>query len=297
MNSLKKSMISSTRNQFSKSPILKLERRKSSIPLNLKKFISYDNLVGLSQEKISNKNSHKESYSIRKHQFSKINTSIPEESESFSNCEEIKNRKESNHNEYYINYINNLYEKETHLNKEILIKTPSSKKTNLKKYDDPKIKFKRRNSASIDHLLNLNFHKKFCVEKGQKIPTPSKMKSAKLNNLLKKKKLSDNDDVLKINNNISKSKDKSKSKSKNKSKSKVSSKDKSKDKSKNNDKKSKNNSNSKKNVKEIKMKIKETDSKTETKTETINSCKIKNKTIKSLLCCLVNENNLSTEND
>lgn len=138
--------------------------------------------------------------------------------------------------------------------------------------------------------MTLNFHKKFCVEKGQRIPQPNKMKSAKLNNLLKNKKLSGNDD-LKIHTNISKPKDKSKSKSK--SKSKVASKNKSKNKG----KKSKNNSNIKNKVKEVKIKVKEIDTKSSTKAETINNFKIKNKTLKNLFCCLVNENVLSTEND
>lgn len=47
----------------------------------------------LNKEKLSTKNSHKDSYSIKKHCFDKINTSIPEELESFSNVEETKKRK------------------------------------------------------------------------------------------------------------------------------------------------------------------------------------------------------------
>jgi len=289
MNSLKKSMIRSTRKQFSKSSIKNMQRRKSSTLLNLKKFISCNNIVRLSQDKASNKNSHKDCYSIKKHYFDTINTSIPEESESCSN--ETNKNKDTNNNDYYLKYIKKLYENESHLNKETFLKSPSSKKTSIKKYDDSNKKFyKRRNSAVNDQLLTLNFHKKFCVEKGQKIPQPNKMKSAKLNNLLKNKKLSGND-VLKIHTNISKPKDKKKSKSK--SKSKVSNKDK----SKNKDKKSKNNSNSKTKVKEVKIKVKESDTKSSTKAETINNLKIKNKTLKNLFCCLVNENNLSTEND
>jgi hypothetical protein len=259
-----------------------MKRRRSSIPLNLKKFISCSNIIRLNQEKLSNKNSLKESYSIKKHYFDKINTSIPEESESFSNVEETKKRKDTKNHNYYLNYIKNLYENEAHLNKETFIKSPSNKKTSIRKYSSNTQLFKRSNSSVNHQLLTLNFHKKFCVEKGQRIPTQNKMKSAKLNNLLKKKKSSPNE-ILRIHNNISKPKDKSKNKSK--------------DTCRNNDKKSKDNSKNKKKVKESKIKIKKTDTKTSTKVETLNSCKIKNKTIKNLFCCFVNDNDLSTEND
>ena len=160
-------MIRSTRNQFSKSP-KKMKRRRSSIPLNLKKFLSSSNIMRLNKEKLSTKNSHKDSYSIKKHCFDKINTSIPEELESFSNVEEAKKKKDSNKNDdYYLNYIKNLYENETHLNRATFIKTQSNKKIGFKKYDDSNQKlFKRRNSSVSDQLLNLNFHKKYCVEKG-----------------------------------------------------------------------------------------------------------------------------------
>ena len=281
-------MIRSTRNQFSKSS-KKMKRRRSPIPLNLKKFISSSNIVRLNKEKLSTKNSHKDSYSIKKHCFDKINTSIPEELESFSNVEEAKKKKDSNKNDdYYLNYIKNLYENETHLNRATFIKTQSNKKIGFKKYDDSNQKlFKRRNSSVSDQLLNLNFHKKYCVEKGQRIPTQSKIKSAKFNNLLKKKKPSDNE-ILRIHSTISKQKDKSKSKSKSKHTSKEKYK---------NDKKSKDNSNNKKKVKESKMKIKETYTKASTKTETLNNCKIKNRTIKNFFCCLVNDIDLSFEND
>jgi hypothetical protein len=265
-----------------------MKRRRSSIPLNLKKFISCSNIIGLNQEKLSNKNSHKESYSIKKHYFDKINTSIPEESESFSNVEETKKRKDTKNHNYYLNYIKNLYENEAHLNKETFIKCPSNKKNNIKKYSSNTQLFKRSNSSVNHQFLTLNFHKKFCVEKGQRIPTQNKMKSAKLNNLLKKKKPSEKE-ILKIHSNISKPKNKSKTKSKSKCTSK--------EKSKKNDKKSRENSKSKKKFKESKMKIKKTDTKASTKTETLNSCKIKNKAIKNLFCCFVNENDLSTENE
>ena len=286
MNSLKKNMIRSTRNQFNKSP-KNMKRRRSSMPLNLKESIDCSNIIRLNQEKLSNINTHKDSYSIKKNYFDKINTSIPEESESFSNVEETNKKRDINHNDYYLNYIKNLYENETHLNKETFIKVPSNKKTCITKYENSNKKlFKRRNSSVIDQLLNLNFHKKFCDEKGQLIPVPNKIKSAKLNNLLKKKKSSKNE-ILRIHNNISKPKDKSKNKSKGKSK----------EKCRNNDKKSKENSKNKKKAKESKIKIKETVTKTSTKVETLNSCKIKNKTIKNLFCCFVNENDLSTENE
>ena len=235
-------MIGSTRNLFNKSPKNMKRRRSSSIPLNLKESINCSNIIRLNQEKLSNINTHKDSYSIKKYYFDKINTSIPEESESFSKVEEASKKRDIIHNDYYLNYIKNLYENETHLNKETFIKIPSNKQKCIKKYEHSNIKlFKRRNSSLSDQLLNLNFHKKFCDEKGQLIPAPNKIKSAKLNNLLKKKKSSPNE-ILRIHNNISKPKDKSKNKSK--------------DKCINNDKKSKDNSKNKKKLRNRKSKTK-----------------------------------------
>jgi hypothetical protein len=290
MKSPKKSMIKLTRNHFNNSPIRSYNRMKSSSPLIFRKYTSCNNLAGLYQYKVSNKNSNRECFSIKKHYLEKINTRIPEESEG-SNLEKEITRKETKNNNYYINYIKNIYESEPHLNKETFIKTPNNKFKTYNKFDDSNGKlYKRRLSSFTDQLLCLNFHKKFCAEKGQHNTSPiNKMKSLKLNNLIKKKKSNEIDILRKHSNNLSKSK------SKRKNKSKGISKDKDTDKYKNNDKKSKNNIENKK-IKEN-IKIKDNDIQISTKVETLNNNKIKNKTIKNLLCCLINDNELSTEND
>ena len=278
-------MIKLTRNAFDNSPIKSFHKMKSSSPIKFKRFINCNNLEGLYQEKISNKNSNKECFSIKKYYWEKINNRIPEESEN-SYLEKGITRKETKtkNNNYYINYIKNIYENEPHLNKETFIKTPSNKITTINKFEDSSGKLiKRRFSAFSDQFLRLNFHKKFCAEKGQYISSPinKKIRSANLNNLIKKKKSNEIEILRKHSSNLSKSKNKSKHKSKGISK----------DKNKNNDKKSKNNIKNKK----IKEKIKTNDNDIEisTKVESVNDNKIKNKTIKFFLCCLVNDNELS----
>ena len=285
MNSPKKSMIKLTSNVFDNSPIKSFHRMKSSSPIKFKRFISSNNLAGLYQDKISNKNSIKECFSIKKYYWDKMNTRIPEESES-SYLEPGIARKETKtkNNNYYINYIKNIYENEHHLNKETFIKTPSNKITTINKFEDSSGKLiKRRFSAFSDQFLRLNFHKKFCAEKGQYISSPinKKIRSANLNNLIKKKKSNEIEILRKHSSNLSKSKNKSKHKSKGISK----------DKNKNNDKKSKNNIQNKK-IKE-KIKTKDNDIEISTKVESVNNNKIKSKTIKFFLCCLVNDNELS----
>jgi hypothetical protein len=259
---------------------------KSSSPLIFRKYTSCNNLAGIYQYKVSNKNSNRECFSIKKHYLEKINTRIPEESEG-SNLEKEITRKETKNNNYYINYIKNIYESEPHLNKETFIKTPNNKFKTYNKFDDSNGKlYKRRLSSFTDQLLCLNFHKKFCAEKGQHISSPihKKLKSENLNNLIKKKKSNEIDILRKHSSNLSKSKNKSKHKSKGISK----------DKNKNNDKKSKNNIQNKKNKEnKEKIKTKDNDIENSTKVESVNNNKIKNKTIKFFLCCLVNDNELS----
>ena len=280
MKSPKKSMIKLTRNEFDNSPIKSFHKMNSSSPIKFKRLISSNNIAGINQEKISNKNSIKESFSIKKYYWEKINNRIPEESESSYLEKGTKN------NNYYINYIRNIYEREPHLNKETFVKTPSHKIMNITKFDDSGGKLmKRRFSEFSNQFLSLNLHKKFYAEKGQHISSPinKKIKSENLNNLIKKKKSNEIENLRKHSSNLSKSKNKSKHKSKGISKDK--------NKNKNDDKKSKNNIKNKK----IKEKIKTNDNDIEisTKVESVNDNKIKNKTIKFFLCCLVNDNELS----
>lgn len=292
MYSPKKSMIKLTRKQLNKSPIKRYHRMKSSTPLNLKKFISSNNLGKLSQEKISSKNSNKECFSFKKHYFDKINTWIPEESEN-SNIEEENKKKETKNNNYYINYVNNIYENEHHLKKQTMIKTPSNKIKSYKKLEDLTGNvYKRRLSSFSEQFMSLNFHKKFCAEKGQQASPPNnKLRSSKLNSLFEKKKSNEAEILRKYSSNINKIKEKSKSKSKSKSKGT------SKEKCRFSDKKIKNNLKIKKTKENID--IKDNDIEISTKVDTVNtvSSKIKNKKLKSLFCCLVNDNDLSTEND
>ena len=282
MKSPKRSMIKLTRKRFSNSPIKSFHRMKSSSPPNFKRLLSCNIIPGFRQEKISNKNSNKECFSIKKYYLEKINARILEESEG-SNLEKEITRKETKNNNYYINYIKNIYENESHLNKKTFIKTPNNK------FDNPSGNlYKRRFSVLSDQFLCLNFHKKFCAEKGQQTSSPiNKKKSAKLINLIKMKKSNELEVLRKHSNNLSKSKNKSKNKSKGLSKDK--------DKNKNNNKKNKNNIKIKKNKENIK--IKDNDIEISTKVESVNSNKIKNKTIKNLLCCLVNDNELSIGNN
>jgi len=298
MYSPKKRMIRLSSNHLNRSPLKTFHRMKSSTPLNTKRFISSNNLGRYTHEKLSRKNSNKESFSIRKHQFEKINTRIIEESES-SNLNEENKKNETKNNNYYINYINNIYEREPHLNKENFIKTPSNKIKKYKKLDDINGNlYKRRFSAFSEQFMNLNFHKKYCADKGQHVTSPiSKLTSSKLNNLIKKKKSSEIIILRNHSNNVNKQKDKEKSKGKSKNKSK--SKGISKEKCKNSDKKLKSNIKLKK-IKEN-TEIKDNEIEISTKVETVNTAsnntKIKNKKLKNLLCCLVNDNDLSTEND
>ena len=289
-------MIGFTRNQFNRSPIKSLQRMKTSTPINVKKYISSNNLRKLSQKNISRKNSNRECISIKKHYFEKINTRISEESESSNLEEENKKNKENKNNNYYINYINNIYEREPHLNKETFIRTPKNGSKKFKKLDDINGKlYKRRNSAFSEQFMSLNFHKKFCTDKGQQVSSPiNKLKSSNLNKLFIKKESSEIEVLRHHSNNLNKRKDKGKSKNKCKSKSKGSSKDK----NKNSDKKLKSNIKIKKTTENLE--IKDNDIEISTKVDTVNvenSNKIKNKTLKNILCCLLNDNELSTEND
>lgn len=291
MYSPKKSIIGFTRNQLNRSPIKSFHRMKSSSPIKVKKYISSNNLRKLSQKKNkSRKNSNKECFSIKKHYFEKINTRILEESES-SNLEE-ENKKNNN---YYINYINNMYESEPHLNKETFIRTPKNGSKKFKKLDDINGKlYKRRNSAFCEQFMSLNFHKKFCSDKGHQVSSPiNKLKSSNLSKFIKKE--SSEIELLRLHsNNKNNRKDKGKSKNKSKSKSKGSNKDK----NKNSDKKIKSNFKIKKTTDNLE--IKDNDIEISTKVDTVNAennIKIKNKKLKNLLCCLLNDNDLSTEND
>ena len=296
MYSPKKSMIRYSSNYLNNSPFKIFNRMKSSTPLNKKRFISSNNLGRYTHEKLSRKNSKKDCFTIRKHQFDKINTRIIEESES-SNFDEENKKNETKNNNYYINYINNIYEREPHLNKENFIKTPCNKIKIYKKLDDINGNlYKRRFSELSEQYMNLNFHKKFCADKGQHVSTPiSKLTSSKLNNLIKKKKSSEIIISKNHSNNVNKQKDKEKSKGKNKNKSK--SKGISKEKCKNSDKKLKSNIKLKKIKENTEIKDNEIEISTKTVNTVSNNTKIKNKKLKNLLCCLVNDNDLSTEND
>ena len=300
----KKKMLRYARKKLSVTPIKFVERRNSSIPLQLKELISKNGLNQANNE-ISKKNSFKGYYSSKKHCFQDINSSIPEESDYISN-EENKSKKSKNDkigkthikdNYYYINYINNVYKNESHLNKESIIKTPKANynKSFYSNIINPNKRdiniYKRRNSALNNDFFNLNFHKNLCLDKepsNQKLPNSflNKMKSAKLNNLIKK--ITINEKETTKNNVHNKSKSKKKKKSSNDSKHKDS------------NKKIKNNNNNIKNEKKVNENEKINDIENAPKTDTVDNNKknkIKIKSVKNFLCCLISSDEPSIINE
>ena len=293
-----RNILRAARKKLSVTPIKFVKRRKSSIPLQLKELISKNGLSQINNE--ISKKSIKGDYSSKKHCFKDNNNSIPEESESMSNaenkCQILKNDKNKiKDNYYYINYINNVYKNESHLNRENIINTPKvsynksfySNILNLNKKDLNM--HKRRNSTLNKDFLN--FHKNLCLNKEQniqKLPNSflHKMRSGKLNNLINSVTI--NEKEISKQNNHNKSKIKNKKKSSNDSK------------HKNSNKKIKNiiNTKNEKNIKEN-GKINDTENVAKTNTEENNNKKSKKtkKNIKNFLCCLINNDESSIQNE
>ena len=301
----KKNIIISTRQELKKLPIKYSRRRKSSIPLQLKEFITGNGLNHLNNEN-SPKKSHIDNYSSKKHFFYNLNNNIPEESESAISSVNKNNKKYNfnkngkQKNNYYINYVKNIYENESHFNNNTIVKSKkknfnNSFYSNIVDSNQKLLKIsKRRNSAFNHDLLKLNFLNNICLEKDQsnkKMPTSSlnKLKSAELSNLLFSKNLNENEkDYLKSYMN-KKSKSKSKKKNKNKKK------DSSETKNKNNGKNNKNDINIYNKTKiEEKESEKVNDFEKMNKTQingnnNNNKSKMKKISLKKFFCCLINK--------
>jgi hypothetical protein len=294
----KKSTIKLARKQLKKSPIQYRKRRKSSIPLKLRQFITNNNINKI-DPKLSCKNNFQGEISSKNEQKEDIiNTNIPEVSENSSNIKEerktkikkIKHKKKNNNdnNNYFIHYIKNVYENESHLNKENIIK---SAKKNI---NDSFLKFvesnktfhntagKRRNSAFNGNFMKSNFHNiNLGLDKEQlnrKVPYSiiNKKKSAEIGTLLHKKNL-DNKEKEIVKKYFTKSKHKNKD-----------------NKHKDKDKTIKNSdiATHKKKIKEKETLAEENENENKVNTENnIETIKTKKQSkIKKFLCCIINDN-------
>jgi hypothetical protein len=290
----KKSTIKLARKQLKKSPIQYRKRRKSSIPLKLRQFITNNNINKI-DPKLSCKNNFQGEISSKNEQKEDIiNTNIPEVSENSSNIKEerktkikkIKHKKKNNNenNNYFIHYIKNVYENESHLNKENIIK---SAKKNI---NDSFLKFvesnktfhntagKRRNSAFNGNFMKSNFHNiNLGLDKEQlnrKVPYSiiNKKKSAEIGSLLHKKNL-DNKEKEIVKKYFTKSKHKNKD-----------------NKHKDKDKTIKNSdiATHKKKIKEKETLAEENENENKVNIETIKTKK--QSKIKKFLCCIINDN-------
>ena len=303
-----KNIIINTRNEISKSPLKYRKRRKSSIPLQITEFIKKNGFHQINCEAF-NKDSYKGDYSGKKVNIKNIiNTSIPEVSENSSNNRENKNKKtkkkqakkenkneKENHN-YYIDLVQNIYEKEPHLGKENLIKSEKKKDNdNNMKLNEVKQNFKkitkRRNSELTKFYLKYNFNKEPITQNIKSSTLINKKKSCEIMKLAHKKN--------------SEEKEKNKSNRKNKEKHKIKEKHDNKE-IKDNNKHTKNGDNTpKKNSGSIiiKKKVREKDTlENEKKTENDNNIN-ENKSpkkinkLKKFFCCLINNGESSIDND
>ena len=300
-----------TRNELNNSPLKYRQRRKSSIPLQIREFIS-NNVFNQLNPEASTKNSYNICSDKKYHIKEIINNSIPEESENSSNNNEEKNKKktkistkkgtknEIENNNYYIHYIKNVYEKEPHLNKENITKSEKKKTNdNHMKYMNGKKNFnkinRRRNSEMNKYMLKSNFHNLNM----DKEPIRSDIKSSTFAN---KNKIND---MIVHNNKSSEEKEKNRSNRKNKERHKskeLSIKEEDKYKDNNihhmkNDSPKKNSSsiNTKKKEKEALESVNKTENGNINENKNIKNSKKMNK-LKKFFCCLLNDE-LSIEND
>lgn len=336
-----KNTICKARRELNSSPLKLGKRRKSSIPLQLVEFINQ------MKPESASKKSYKGDCSNKNHLRKMINTSIPEESENSSIKENKNNNKkerkekrekkvksekrerkdksernekserkdkkdkknEIENNNYYIHYIKNVYENESHLNKDNLFKS-ANKNDNinetlmnfLESNKNIKPVFKRRNSAMNRELFKSNLMNKNNLFL-DKIQINSKLPESIINKkksgdilLHKKKDIKEKENSKSHYNNTGGNKNKSKNKNKDKKKYKDKNKTKEKDKNKDsNEENNINTENQKKNIKE--KEILENEKKTETE-NIIENTKIKkiNK-FKKFLCCFINNGDDSIEND
>ena len=205
----KRSLQKQKQNEFhleNNSPIHSVKRKKSFIPFNIFKFFH-----------TNSKKSFKDSVSQRKNDSEKV---IPEEKE---NCEELGKDKEKIikngeiKNEHFENFVNNIYLKEPHLDKNIIPKSHLKiNDKNKRNYISTKTLFNsqnRRKSAINSELGLSNFSKKknndnnniknnkdgLTINSNYKAALINKKLCKKIDNLLHKKKLSKNEKEIVLN--------------------------------------------------------------------------------------------------
>ena len=295
-------------NELNKFPLKYSQRRKSSIPLHIREFISNNAFNQINQE-CSTKNSYNK-YSDKKCKDI-INNSIPEVSENSSQNQEEKNKKktkkgakketknEIENNNYYIHYIKNVYEKEPHLSKESIIKSEMKKyNDNYMKYIYGKKNFRkkhRRNSEVNKYIFKSNLHNLNM----DKEPIRKDKKSTTL--IINKKQ---SNEIINHNNQNSEEKEKNRSNRKNKEKQKNKRKQDNKECKDNNifhmigDSPKKNNDtiNTKRKEKEALENEKKTKNDNNNENKNVKSSKIMNK-LKKFFCCLINNGESSIEKD
>ena len=300
----RKISIRTTRNNFAELPLKNNRRRKSSISLQLRNLINNNNQNKKLPE-LSIKNNYKEPSSSKKNIKEIVNGSIPEESETSSNNnkeDKIKKKKKlkkkgkvNENNNYYIHYIKNVYENESHLNKENLIKSANKNISHsflkfIESNNNLRNSSKRRNSALNKNLFKSKFHNiNLYLDKeqiNQNIPASiiDKKKISELESLLHKKKLDDKQkEIVKIY--LNKSKHKNNKHKEEENCITIA------DKNINNEKNNINNNddmNIKKNVKE--KDILENEKKADTENNTESTKSKKRSKIKKFLCCIINSN-------
>lgn len=200
----------------SNSPILKIRRRDSCIPLSFK-----ENLK-------NNNDSLKKSHSIKKSRKRNFSAEIIyEEPENlhdikkakYKNFSEKTKKNEEIKNDYFINYTNNIYTKESHFEKNYIIRSPRRMNNHSKIinnyisaktfFNSPKRKMSAINSdfalsngnqRKFTDNINLNFNKEgLTINSNYKAPFINKRLFLKVDSLLHKDKLTKNESEFVLN--------------------------------------------------------------------------------------------------
>ncbi len=302
----KKITVKIAKNRLSKSPLKEKRRRRSLLPFQSMESINNSSVSKIRKTESFTKNSNKGGIPNHKIFLKEIiNTSIPEVSEKSSNNDKEEKKGKNNKkkdDKYIIHYIKNVYEKDSHFNKENIIK--SAKKnihdSFLKFLQNTKNNFRnssrRRNSALNANFFKSNIHNinvilnKNHVNKKKSGSIIDRKKSEEKGNEFHKKNSGDKEkEIVTINLNKNKHKH-NKQKEKENENGKVVVLE---DKNSNKDKTIKSND---KTVKEILENEKKTE--TENNTENTKTKKKKKNKIKKFLCCLLNSNSdTSIENN
>ena len=200
-----------------RSPVKSIERSISSIPYKVIKKFKNNNF--LQNESVSIKKKRKRFFSVE---------TIPEEQEKKGKNDKNKNNIyekefkeniniEENKNDYFVNFAKNVYINESHLSKNNIIKSPRKKDINNSKSNYISTKTilnntsQRKMSAMNSDLFSINFNKRkntenqnmikdgLTVNTNYKTNVKNKKFCQKLDNILHKKKLSENEKEFIIN--------------------------------------------------------------------------------------------------